>query len=125
MSQTSSLPIVESDKRRLTAYLIDRVVEGISGRDGDDIVDAAPSRTIFAGSCQQDRDGRSIAARQEAIGGEHPVGTALGFDFRVPPAPGSQSVRIRITPVSAFTIRSSLLGSRYFAQIRTFRAIRQ
>src|SRR5262245_52451768 len=98
MSQTSSLPIVESDKRRLTAYLIDRVVEGISGRDGDDIVDAAPSRTIFAGVLQPASEREIHAAQTGAIGREAPVGTALGLDFRVTPAPGSQSVRIRITP---------------------------
>ncbi len=98
MAQEPINPITEDDKRRLTRYLIDRVLEGISGRDGADIVDATPSRTLFAGVLQPSSEREIHAAQRGAIGREAPAGTAVGLDFRVSPASGSKTVTLRITP---------------------------
>lgn len=90
--------ITEDDKQRLTEHLIDQVILGISGRDREDLVDAVPSRTIFAGVLQPARKAEIEAAQSGATSGDAPAGTAMGLDFRVRPLEHQGVVRLRITP---------------------------
>jgi len=46
---------IETQEQQLVEYLIAEVANGISGRDGDEIVDASPSRVLFAGVLQPAR----------------------------------------------------------------------
>ena len=85
-----SNPILESDKRLLTEYFIDRIRTRLSGRDRLDIIDAMPSRTLFAGVLQP------VRIDQTGQSGNAPSGTAIGLDFRVRPIKGRQSVDISI-----------------------------
>src|SRR5712671_1076054 len=88
--------ITENDKQHLNNYLIDTVIMKLSGRDGRDLLDVLPSRTIFAGVLQ--------VPRQSEVKGAHissndaPVGTALGIDFRVKPTMPGGSVSLKICP---------------------------
>lgn len=86
----TSSPILESDKRLLTEYFIDRIRTRLSGRDGLDILDATPIRTLFAGVLQP------VRADQAGGRGDAPSGTAIGLDFRIRPSEGQQSIVISI-----------------------------
>jgi hypothetical protein len=82
-----SSTVFESDKRLLTEYFINRIRTRLSGRDGLDIVDATPIRSLFAGVMQPVRVDQA---------GDAPSGTAIGLDFRVRPSEGRQSIDISI-----------------------------
>ena len=85
-----SNPILESDKRLLTEYFIDRIRTRLSGRDLLDITDSTPIRTLFAGVLQP------VRVDQAGQPGDAPSGTAIGLDFRVRPEAGQQSIDISI-----------------------------
>lgn len=89
--------ITEDDKRFLTRHLIAQVIIGLSGRDGADIVDASPSRNIFAGVLQPPRQAQIKATTEGSSGGEAPPGTALGLDFRAIPASPQVPIRLGIS----------------------------
>lgn len=87
----------ENQKQKLVEYLINQVAKGISGRDGEDIVDSSPSRVLFAGVLQPARTSdipTPQANTQETVA---PAGTAIGLDFRVAATPGAQ-ITIKILP---------------------------
>jgi hypothetical protein len=98
MMNQKQAAITEDDKQRLTEHLIGQVILGISGRDQEDLVDAVPSRTIFAGVLQPAREVEITAAQRGATGGDAPAGTALGLDFRVRPLANESVAHLRITP---------------------------
>jgi hypothetical protein len=80
---------IERQKQQLVEYLIDQVVNGISGRDGDDIVDASPSRVLFAGVLQPARRTDSPNPGANPADTVPPADTALGLDFRIAALPGT------------------------------------
>lgn len=90
-------PISEDDKQRLVDHLMDRVVVGISGRDGRDLVDVLPSRAIFAGVLQPLRASETQAARAGVNASDAPVGTSLGVDFRIKCEPQTGTVKLRLS----------------------------
>lgn len=104
----SSTSIQESDKRRLTEYFVDRIRTRLSGRDGRDLIDSIPTRTLFAGVLQPVRTQRTGQAN------DAPSGTAIGLDFRVRPQVGRQYVDLRI----------EVGWSHYYAVFPTFAACR-
>ncbi|MGZ5544362.1 MAG: hypothetical protein ACXWIU_06775, partial [Limisphaerales bacterium] len=77
----------ELQKQRLVEYLIDQVSQGISGRDGNDIIDISPARALFAGVLQPARQA-DVSGNAELV---PPADTSLGVDFRI-------RVRPDITP---------------------------
>lgn len=81
---------------RLVRHLIDRVREGLSGRDGENLVDVDPLRSIFAGVLQAPRESDEIAASRGLVTRQAPTGTALGLDFKVRPN-GSPKVTLSAT----------------------------
>ncbi|MHB8719435.1 MAG: C-terminal helicase domain-containing protein [Candidatus Dormibacteria bacterium] len=91
--------VSEESERRLVKEVIERVREGLSGRDGVDLVDLPPSRAIFAGVLLAPRQKDEDAAMKGAVVGDAPMGTAIGLDFRVKPtgsnAPVGLAVRAR------------------------------
>ncbi len=97
MSQNPSV-ITEDDKCLLTEYLIEKVVNGISGRDQEDLVDVLPSRTIFAGVLQPTRAVEAEAFQNGPTRSDTSAGTAMGLDFRVIPTMNQEGVRLCITP---------------------------
>ena len=97
-TEKQSTNITEDNQQHLTWFLIDRVLAGISGRDGEDLVDAPPLRRLFAGVLQPPRKAEIKAAESGFSIGDAPAGTALGLDFRVLPEDAEQPVRLRITP---------------------------
>lgn len=76
---SGSSVISETDKRRLTEHLAERLRTRLSGRDQADLIDTTPVRTLFAGVLQPVRVGQSIQLNDK------PFGTAIGLDFRVAP----------------------------------------
>ena len=87
----------ENQKQKLVEYLIDQVAKGISGRNGEDIIDATPSRVLFAGVLQPARISdipTPQANTQETVA---PAGTAIGLDFRVITTPGAH-ITLKIIP---------------------------
>jgi hypothetical protein len=92
MTDSSDTISQEDRKRQLVEYLIREVGQGISGRDGEDIIDLTPSRALFVGVLQPPRTA-DVAA---PVGAVPPPDTALGLDFRV--APSAESVRLTIKP---------------------------
>ena len=90
-------PITEDDKQRLVDHLMDRAVVGISGRDGRDLVDVLPSRTIFAGVLQPLRPSETQAAQGVVSANEAPLGTSLGVDFRIKCEPHFETVNLRVS----------------------------
>lgn len=76
MSETKV--VTESHKLKLVEYLTHEVAEGISGRNGNELIDISPSRAIFAGVLQTPR--RNDAGLGD---GTPPADTSLGLDFRV------------------------------------------
>lgn len=84
----------ESREKRLVEYLVATVGDGISGRDGQDIVDIPPSRAVFAGVLQPPRN---LDAAIPGRGTIPPADTALGMDFRVICGAG-RTIRLTITP---------------------------
>jgi hypothetical protein len=91
MSDRASEVISEEDKQHLVKHLLDEVTKGISGRDGADLVDLAPARSIFAGVLQPRWDHTQSAQLASA-----PAGTAIGIDFRVVPSAVTRPIRLRI-----------------------------
>lgn len=87
----------EIQKQRLVAHLIEEVANGLSGRDGEEIVDAWPSRVIFAGVLQPVRGLDAWSLTESMASGVPPADTALGLDFRVAVPTGS-TVKLKITP---------------------------
>jgi Helicase conserved C-terminal domain len=88
--------IGEDAERRLVEHLVSHVTNGLSGRDGADLVDQIPVRTLFAGVLQPAREtDKTNAARGTA--GDAPGGTSLGLDLRLRPAPQSQEVTVLIS----------------------------
>jgi hypothetical protein len=90
--------ITETDKQRLVEYLIERTTTRIAGRDGRDLLDVSPSRTVFAGVLQMPREAEIQAAQSGTVNRDAPAGTSLGVDFRVRPTLPSNSIRLRIQP---------------------------
>src|SRR5690348_4254924 len=90
--------ITEEDRQRLTEYLTSQVVNGISGRDGRDLVDLVPSRSIFAGVLQPPRSSEIQAAQSGVSNRDAPAGTALGLDFRLKAETEIGAIRLRISP---------------------------
>src|SRR5581483_12283051 len=90
--------ITEADKCLLTDYLIDKVIDGLSGRDQKDLVDVQPSRTIFAGVLQPTRAIKMEASQNGPVNNDIPAGTAIGLDFRITPITNRETIRLRITP---------------------------
>lgn len=82
--------VSEAEKRVLVEHLRTVAVSGLSGRDMAPIVDATPSRSIFAGVLQAPR----VSASGVQLAS---VDSALGLDFRVVPEPGKH-IRLRIIP---------------------------
>lgn len=89
--------ISEEHKLRLADYLLKRVCEGLSGRDGAELVDMTPSRAIFAGVLSSPRQIDIEAAQQGRNSGEVPAGTSLGMDFRIIPE-ANKPLRLYISP---------------------------
>ena len=85
---------IESQRQRLTEYLIEEVAAGLSGRNGEEILDGSPSRTLFSGVLQPIRAPATPGTAAAAVA---PADTALGIDFRVL-ARGDHPVRLKITP---------------------------
>lgn len=98
MADAQTSRITEDDKLLLAEYLLDRVLTGLSGRDGEDLVDTTPTRTIFAGVLSPPRSAEVEAARRGLAIGDAPAGTSMGLDFRVRPTGERGTVRLRIAP---------------------------
>lgn len=96
MASNAKAPINEDDKKRLAEYLLSKVRTGLSGRDGQDIVDLTPSRVIFAGVLTPPREAEAEAARRGLSAGDAPAGTSIGLDFRVRPNE-NEGLRLRIS----------------------------
>jgi hypothetical protein len=88
--------ITEEDKQRLVDHLMQRVMVGISGRDGRDLVDVLPSRAIFAGVLQPVRASETQAARSGVSVSDAPVGTSLGVDLRIKCETPTGAVKLRL-----------------------------
>jgi hypothetical protein len=88
--------IGEDSERRLVEHFVSRVTDGLSGRDGADLVDQAPIRTLFAGVLQPARDSDKANATR-GTAGDAPAGTSLGFDLRLRPASTSQDVTVMVS----------------------------
>src|ERR1700730_4773783 len=89
----------EDQRCLLTEHLLKAVANGISGRDGEDVIDTSPSRAIFAGVLQTVRRQQSNSA--VAVGttdATPPADTSLGLDFRVVGPTTPSTVRLTITP---------------------------
>ena len=87
---TVDLPSASEDqKQRLAEHLLQSVLQGSSGRDGLDIVDSSPFRSIFAGVLESYRD-------SPATGSMSSGGTSLGLDFRVRPDSSQTAITLRI-----------------------------
>src|SRR5438270_8733939 len=84
---------IEGQKLKIVEHLIAEVTDGISGRDQEDIFDAAPSRILFAGVLQPPRHEDAIQAGGSGI--IAPANTSLGLDFKVATEAG-RSIRLRI-----------------------------
>jgi hypothetical protein len=70
--------ITEAHKLKLVEHIVHEVSQGLSGRDGKDLIDISPSRAIFAGVLQTPRK------NNVGVGdGTPPADTSLGLDFRV------------------------------------------
>ncbi|MCA1642183.1 MAG: hypothetical protein LC785_09590, partial [Acidobacteria bacterium] len=95
---TTAKPIEEKDKQRLTDYLMERVLKGISGRDGGDLVDVEPIRTIFSGVLQPPRNTAIQAAKSGAVDSATPTSAALGLDFRIKPKNAEGVIRLHLSP---------------------------
>jgi len=81
---------LEAGELRVVEHLISNVRDGLSGRSGEELVDADPLRSIFAGVLQAPRQSDEDAASRGVVSGQAPTGTALGLDFKLrPKAPGS------------------------------------
>src|SRR2546428_9166514 len=96
MADNDATLITEEDKVRLADFLLDRVLKGLAGRDGDDLVGLTPARALFAGVLLPVRapgGGRPGQGVSDA-----PVGTSLGLDFRIKPHAGMQTIRLRVRP---------------------------
>lgn len=91
-------PISEDDKQLLVTYLSERVRLGVSGRDGEDLVDIDPLRAIFAGVLQPPRQSEIQASQRGVAGVSAPSSAAIGLDFRIKPTDGQKIVRLRLTP---------------------------
>jgi hypothetical protein len=90
--------ITEAEKGLLTNHLIDQVINGLSGRDQEDLVDVQPSRTLFAGVLQPTRAIEIEASQPGPVNNDTMAGTAIGLDFRVAPTINQETIRLRITP---------------------------
>lgn len=90
--------ITEENKQRLVDHLMGCVLNGISGREGSDLVDIDPIRAIFAGVLQPPRNTAIEAAKKGTTDSSVPNKTAIGLEFRVKPNSPKGSVRIRIQP---------------------------
>jgi hypothetical protein len=90
--------ITETDKQLLIEYLIDLTTARIAGRDGRDLFDVFPSRTIFAGVLQMPRDSQIQAAQSGIVTRDAPVGTSLGLDFRIRPTAQNGAIRLQVKP---------------------------
>jgi hypothetical protein len=96
MADNDTSLITEVNKVRLADFLLDRVLRGLAGRDGDDLVGVTPSRVLFAGvllPLRQPSGGRPTQGISDA-----PVGTSLGLDFRLKPHAGAHTIRLRVRP---------------------------
>lgn len=87
--------ISEQDKLRLTDHIINTVNVNLSGRDGHDLLDVIPSRTLFAGVLQPPRASEMRGAHSN--GNNAPAGTALGIDFRLKPLAPGGPVNLRVS----------------------------
>lgn len=94
---STSLTNTEDQKQRLVDYLIRRVAEGLSGRDGEEIVDGSPSRVFFAGVLQPVRQSDLPNQQNTTPDTVAPADTSLGLDFRVAAPPGSR-ITLKISP---------------------------
>jgi hypothetical protein len=99
MTDRRTNEIIEDDKLLLADYLLERVLIGLSGRDGEDLVGVTPTRTIFAGVLSPPRAAEVEAARRGLISGDTPTGTSLGLDFRVRFTNRRGTLRLRIVPL--------------------------
>src|SRR5262249_21549925 len=95
MPGTEAMAIAERDKARLADYLLDRVLSGLAGRDGEDLVGLTPSRALFAGVLLPVREMGGSSGQNPW---DTPVGTSLGIDFRLRPHAETQTIRLRVRP---------------------------
>ena len=93
---TNSAQTFEDAEQALTADVIANVRRELAGRDGSDLVDVQPSRTIFAGVLQPPRARATHVPRTGSVARDMPDGTAIGLDFRVRPQEGARPA-LRIT----------------------------
>lgn len=88
-------PIGEDEKRALVEHFVERVIAGISGRDGEDLVDIVPSRSVFAGVLRPVR-AADVRAARTGMTADPPSGNAIGLDFRILPKHPDETVHIRV-----------------------------
>src|SRR5262245_19049734 len=91
MSQEPRPEIGDEEKLRLADFVMERVRQGLAGRDGEDLIGSNPSRILFAGVLAPLPDGASAPT------GAVPAGTSLGLDFRIRPT-SRGGVRLRVRP---------------------------
>ena len=86
----------ETQKLKLSEYLLEKTLSRISGRDQQDIIDRLPSRSLFAGVLQAPRESDIAAAHRTDA--QSPAGASLGLDFKLALKHGAMSIRLAITP---------------------------
>jgi len=94
-------PNTENQKQRLVDYLISQVADGLSGRDGAEIVDGSPSRMIFAGVLQPVRQSDVPNQPSNTPDTMAPADTALGLDFKIATGAGAQ-ITLKMLPCWSF-----------------------
>lgn len=97
MTTAETSPISDSEKSRLVDHLREKVVAGLSGRDGADLVDVVPSRAVFAGLLHPARDLAAPTSVNE-VSTAPGQDVSIGVDFRVLPDPGDSTVRLTLAP---------------------------
>ena len=88
---------VDAGEIRLVRHLIEKVRHGLSGRDGEQLVDVDPLRSIFAGVLEAPRKRDEDAAARGLVSNQAPTGTALGLDFKVSPTESESSATLSAT----------------------------
>lgn len=103
------------DERPLVDYIISEVNTGLAGRDGEEIVNAPPIRTVFAGVIEP--------ARERSASSFGPAGaSAIGLDFRVRRANSSTPLKLTVEATWAhyfavYPTWAQLLGEKSMEQL--------